>query len=113
MTRSEHRPPLAPTAPASTGPARRSRPRVADRSRQSSPVPPECGLTVRPRTGPGPCATPGRPERRTGAGSCTVGHGRPTGRSGPLPLRRQRIGLPDSVRAITSRWISLVPSKIV
>lgn len=24
-----------------------------------------------------------------------------------------RIGIPDSVRAITSRWISLVPSKIV
>ncbi|QIP87730.1 hypothetical protein GLX30_31030 [Streptomyces sp. Tu 2975] len=25
----------------------------------------------------------------------------------------QRIGMPDRVRAITSRWISLVPSKIV
>jgi hypothetical protein len=28
-------------------------------------------------------------------------------------LRRYRIGIPDKVRAITSRWISLVPSKIV
>jgi hypothetical protein len=26
---------------------------------------------------------------------------------------RQRIGIPESVRAITRRWISLVPSKIV
>jgi hypothetical protein len=26
---------------------------------------------------------------------------------------RQRIGTPDRVRAITRRWISLVPSKIV
>lgn len=25
----------------------------------------------------------------------------------------QRIGTPESVRAITSRWISLVPSKMV
>lgn len=27
--------------------------------------------------------------------------------------RRQRIGMPDRVRAMTRRWISLVPSKIV
>ncbi|GGJ39102.1 hypothetical protein GCM10010121_057810 [Streptomyces brasiliensis] len=27
--------------------------------------------------------------------------------------RRYRIGIPASVRAITNRWISLVPSKIV
>ena len=29
------------------------------------------------------------------------------------PGRRQRIGTPEIVRAITKRWISLVPSKIV
>jgi hypothetical protein len=27
--------------------------------------------------------------------------------------RRYRMGIPDRVLAITSRWISLVPSKIV
>lgn len=31
-----------------------------------------------------------------------------------MPLRhRQRMGVPERVRAMTSRWISLVPSKIV
>jgi hypothetical protein len=34
-------------------------------------------------------------------------------RGAPAPGRRYRIGAPDSVRAMTSRWISLVPSKIV
>jgi hypothetical protein len=35
-------------------------------------------------------------------------------RDGPLEENAgYRIGVPDSVRAITRRWISLVPSKIV
>jgi hypothetical protein len=43
------------------------------------------------------------------------GAGNATGAvTGPRTARRpQRIGIPDRVRAITSRWISLVPSKIV
>jgi hypothetical protein len=30
-----------------------------------------------------------------------------------LLRRRYRMGIPESVRAITRRWISLVPSKMV
>jgi hypothetical protein len=31
----------------------------------------------------------------------------------PLPAERQRMGMPEIVRAMTRRWISEVPSKIV
>jgi len=31
----------------------------------------------------------------------------------PAAVTPQRIGMPDRVRAITRRWISLVPSKMV
>jgi len=31
----------------------------------------------------------------------------------PVRRWRQRMNIPDSVRAMTSRWISLVPSKMV
>jgi hypothetical protein len=47
--------------------------------------------------------------RRVGAGN----HDARPARDAPAPPRRYRIGFPDKVRAITSRWISLVPSKIV
>ncbi|SCG04841.1 hypothetical protein GA0115259_1091616, partial [Streptomyces sp. MnatMP-M17] len=43
---------------------------------------------------------------------CRGGPGLGTG-PGPGPAGIQRIGMPDRVRAITRRWISLVPSKIV
>lgn len=48
-----------------------------------------------------------------GAGNRPTGHdGRPA-RNPPRAPHRYRIGTPARVRAITSRWISLVPSKIV
>ncbi|GAA5205302.1 hypothetical protein GCM10023323_12020 [Streptomyces thinghirensis] len=47
--------------------------------------------------------------RRVGATS----HSERQARVAPPPRRRYRIGIPASVRAITSRWISLVPSKMV
>ncbi len=47
--------------------------------------------------------------RRVGASN----HNARSVRNAPAPPRRYRIGIPDKVRAITNRWISLVPSKIV
>ncbi|MEH0432472.1 hypothetical protein QBB34_40325 [Streptomyces stelliscabiei] len=49
----------------------------------------------------------------TGAGNCASNHDVPAARPTRAPLRHYRIGIPDKVRAITSRCTSLVPSKMV
>lgn len=53
--------------------------------------------------------TPDNWQRRRSSSGSRVVRATP----GTVPVGRYRIGIPDNVRAITSRWISLVPSKIV
>lgn len=76
-------------------------------------TPPDAGTPAIP-TVPAIPAIPAVPAIPAAPGDGRGAAGNARGAATAPPARTlYRIGIPDSVRAITSRWISLVPSKIV